>query len=116
MELASGHRKPRRMDTTGREARLAGAPPLGRFNTWRTGLATFAARIERRLTATERAAILARCSVIDEEVLQARTDLIFGLADAPKRVAGHSRVVDAEKALDSVHASIEQIKQRLHQS
>lgn len=116
MELASKDRKPRRMDTTSRDARRAVATTLARFNNWRTDLATFDARIERRLTDAERARILVRCSAIDEEVLQARTDLIFGLSDAPQRVAGHSRVVDAEKALDSVQASIEQIRQRLHPS
>ena len=37
----------------------------------------------------------------------ARADLISNLMGAPRKVAGHSRVVDIEKAIDSPEAAID---------
>jgi hypothetical protein len=46
-------------------------------------------------------------------VHQARTDILLALADTPARLAGHSRVVDVERALDSVDTAVRAVELRL---
>ena len=70
---------------------------------------------ERRFNEAERKAMLERCAAIEGELLMARTDLIEGLADAPQKVAGHSRVVDVERALDNIETAVEALRKRLSQ-
>jgi hypothetical protein len=55
------------------------------------------------------------CSLIATAIAEARTDLIIELAEAPAKVTGHSRVVDAERALDNVEAALAET-QRLMRS
>lgn len=103
----------RQTDTSNAQARHAIGSTLAQFGAWRSDLARYAAKVERRLSSAERSAILARCDEIDGQLREARTDLIIGLAEAPKKVAGHSRVGDVEKALDGVEMTVAQIRGRL---
>jgi hypothetical protein len=104
----------RRMtDTSTAEARRVLAGALAQFGDWRSDLANFSARAGRGLTAADRAAMLKRCDAIAAELLDVRTALILDLADAPPKVAGHSRVVDVEKALDGVEAQAAELRRRL---
>ena len=70
---------------------------------------------ERRFTEADRKAMLERCAAIEGELMMVRTDLIVGLADAPQKVAGNSRVVDVERALDNIEAAVEALRQKLTQ-
>lgn len=88
-------------------------PTLTHFNAWRSDLAKFAVRAERHNGDRDRRAMLERCVAIEAEVLDARTDLIIELAEAPRAIAGHSRVADVEKALDNIEATLKEIERRL---
>jgi hypothetical protein len=114
MELQSEPRKRRVMDTSNRDAREVIADVLGRFADWRQALAHFQARAERGFSASERADTLERCAQIEAELMAARTGLILSLADAPRQVAGNSRVVDVERALDNIEAAIAALRAKLH--
>jgi hypothetical protein len=109
MELKSK----RQTDTSNAEARRAIAASWSRFSPWRSDIAHFNARAERGASARERDEMLARCATIETELLAARTDLIVNLAGSPPRVAGHSRVVDVEKALDNIEQAVSELRQRL---
>src|SRR5690606_36725665 len=88
-------------------------PTLTQFNAWRSDLASFAVRAGRRAGEPERRAMLARCAAIEAELLAARTDLIIELAEAPRVIAGHSRLADVEKALDNIEATLKDPERRL---
>ena len=100
-------------DTSTAEARQLLAGALAQFGDWRSDLARFSARAGRGLTPADRAAMLERCDAIEAELREVRTSLIVDLADAPPKVAGHSRVVDVEKALDGVEAQAAALRRRL---
>ena len=57
-----------------------------------------------------------RCDEIAREISDVRGDLILDLADAPRPVAGHSRVVDVEKALDNIETSLRDVRARLSET
>lgn len=110
MELKSR----RQTDTSNAEARRAIAESWSQFSPWRSDLAHFNARAERGASERDRAEMLARCAMIETEVLATRTDLIVNLAGSPPRVAGHSRVVDVEKALDNIEQSLRELRRKLN--
>lgn len=88
-------------------------PTLTQFGAWRSAVARMAVRAERLIGDRDRAAMLARCAAIEAELRAARTDLILELADAPRAVAGHSRVADVEKALDGLEAALRDVRRHL---
>ena len=88
-------------------------PTLTHFNVWRSDLASFAVRAERHHGDGDRQAMLERCAAIEEELRAARTDLILELGEAPRAIAGHSRVADLERALDNIEATLDEIRRRL---
>jgi hypothetical protein len=106
-------RKRRVVDTSNGEARRAVQATLAQFNAWRLDLARFAALAERRSDETGRAKMLQRCGEIERELLEARTELIIGLANSPRKVSGNSRVVDVERALDNVEAGLTRLRSQL---
>jgi hypothetical protein len=108
--------QPRRQtDTSNVVVREALRPTLAHFNDWRSDLARLAVQSERRFSETEREAMLARCAAIAEGLLAARTDLLLELAEAPPRIAGHSRVADVEKALDNIETALADVQRKLTQ-
>ena len=113
MELQSEPRKRRVMDTSNAQARQALADVLTRFADWRDDLARIQARMERRYSAADRADMLARCAAIEDGLMAARTELLLTLADAPQRVAGNSRVVDVERALDNIETVVKAVRRKL---
>lgn len=115
MQLEQGEHKRRVMDTSNGDARRAVAETLAQFGPWRLDLAQFMAHVERGISSSDREKMLARCRAIEDELLAARTELIVSLAEAPQRVAGHSRVVDVERALDNIEASVTALRAKLTQ-
>ena len=113
MQLDDAPRKPRIVDTSNKDARLAVVDLLERFSTWREDLARYAAQVKRDGTRAEIETILQRCDDIERDLMDARTELLNRLADAPQRVAGNSRVVDLERALDNTEASVNALRQQL---
>ena len=103
----------RRTDQSNVKARAAVAATLDRFGAWRRRLAVFEVSAERRFSPEERAAMLAQCVQIERELAAARTELLLSLADAPQPVAGHSRVVDVEKALDNIETALAGVRRKL---
>lgn len=103
----------RAVDSSNREARLAVAPTLEQFSAWRSVLATLSVRAERRSTQADRQAMLARCDAIEGEIAEARIGLLAELADAPQKVAGHSRVADVERALDAIEMELAKLRGKL---
>jgi hypothetical protein len=103
----------RQSDQSGMLARQAIGHTLDQFSHWRSELASFAARVERRFNGTERETMLQRCASIEAEVLEARTDLLLELAEAPQNVRGHSRVTDVERALDGIETTLRDIQRKL---
>ena len=93
--------------------REALAPTLTQFTAWRSDLARFAARADRPSGDRERRMMLERCAGIEAELRAARTELIIELGEAPQAIAGHSRVSDVERALDSIEAALADICRRL---
>ena len=103
----------RTMDRSNAKARDAVAATQQRFALWRSDLARFSARVERRFSGADQKEMLSRCTVIAGEVQRARTELIVNLMDAPRRVVGNSRVVDVEKALDNIDATLGTLRRKL---
>jgi hypothetical protein len=104
--------QPRRraMDHTNQHARKAVADVLQRFTPWREAIAHMSGCVQLgRVNAIERGRMLDDCKKIEGEIAEARIDLLLQLADAPSKLTGHSRVVDAERALDNVEASLSQL-------
>lgn len=104
------------MDTSNQDARRAIASVLDAFARWRQDLARFSALADRPHTESEAQVILGRCIEMEGEVMAARTSLLIALADAPPRVAGNSRVVDVERALDNTEASLSLVRMALNWS
>ena len=105
---------PRRaIDRSDQLARAALAEALTRFPRWRDDVARFAISVEKAKRTGDKAPILGRCEEIAREIAEVRTELILNLAEAPPRVCGHSRVVDIEKALDNIEATLSQVRTQL---
>lgn len=115
MQLEEQPRRQRVVDNSNGQARRAVADTIPLFGKWRLDLARFEVIIARRFTADERQTMLARCAEIEAELLAARTELIVNLAEAPQQVAGHSRVVDVERALDNIETSMQALRGKLTQ-
>ena len=113
MELHDEPRKRRVMDTSNAQARQALADVLTRFGEWRDEIARMQARMERRYSDADRADMLGRCAAIEDGLMAARTELLLTLADAPQRVAGNSRVVDVERALDNIETAVKAVRRKL---
>jgi hypothetical protein len=88
-------------------------PTLAQFNGWRSDLASFAVRAQRHAGDRDRQKMLERCAAIEDELRTARTDILLELAEAPRTIAGHSRVADVEKALDSIETALRDVRRRL---
>jgi hypothetical protein len=115
MELEHQPRR-RAIDHSNREARRAVADVIDRFTRWRVAIANMSGRAELgRLTAVDRERMLKDCMEIENEIAEARTDLLLELADAPVKVTSHSRVVDAERALDNVEVSLAGVRRLIAQ-
>jgi hypothetical protein len=85
---------------------------LIRFDDWRNDLALVSSRAGRSHSEAERAAMLFTCDRIRGEVIEARAEIIAGLAETPS-VRGHDRIVDVERALDEVDATIRALRLKL---
>jgi hypothetical protein len=103
----------RKIDRSDQIAREALADALTFFPKWRGDVARFAIRAERLRGEAEREPMLSRCDEIAQEIAEVRADLILDLSEAPQRVAGHSRVVDIERALDNIEATLRDVRARL---
>ena len=87
------------------------AETMDRFPGWRQRCAFMAAAAAR--PDSDPAPLVEDCATIRAEVQEARTDILLALSDAPPRLAGHSRVVDVERALDSVEAAVQAVERQL---
>ncbi|MEO6180714.1 MAG: hypothetical protein ABIP15_13220 [Devosia sp.] len=105
--------KRRATDRSNTDAQEALSTLVTQFAAWRQDIAKFGQLAERRISTSQRQVMLDRCAAIADEVLAARTELILTLADAPSRVAGNSRVVDMERALDGVERSVGELVRKL---
>jgi hypothetical protein len=103
----------RSVDRSDQIAREALADALTFFPKWRGDVARFAISADRVRRASEREPMVERCEEIAREIAEVRADLILDLSDAPQRVAGHSRVVDIEKALDNIESALRDVQARL---
>jgi len=103
----------RTVDRSDQIAREALADALTFFPKWRGDVARFAIRADRVRRESEREPMLSRCDEIAQEIAEVRADLILDLSEAPQRVSGHSRVVDIEKALDNIEATLRDVRARL---
>lgn len=99
-----------------RDAKLAISDVVSQFERWRYALTLMNAKLDRPHSDAERQMMTEQCALIRGELTEARTELILRLADAPRRVSGHSRVVDVERALDGVDAMLDDLDGRLKPS
>ena len=95
------------------QVRAALADALTHFPAWHDDLARLEVRTARGVAARDLNAMATRCGEISREIAELRSDLIFLLADTPQAIAGHSRVVDIEKALDSLEAKLAGVQKQL---
>jgi hypothetical protein len=102
----------RAMDRSNQDARKAVSIVLERFTPWRLAIARMTGRAGMStLSPRDLATMAEACSMIAKGIAEARTDLIIELADAPLKVTSHSRVVDAERALDNVESALADLRQ-----
>ena len=92
----------RAVDTSNKDARLAVADVATRLEPLRHQVALITAKAQRPLTPAARDAMMRECTAIRRATELARVDLLERLLEAPRKVAGHSRVTDIEKALDNL--------------
>lgn len=93
--------------------RAALAEVLTHFPAWHDDLARLEVRSARGVPGRELPAMADRCGEIAREIAEVRTDIIFLLADTPRDIAGHSRVVDIEKALDNIEMKLAGVQKQL---
>jgi hypothetical protein len=112
------HPRPRAVDHSNQYARKAVSDIVDRFTPWRLAIAQMKGRAQHRrvLSREERQDMLDQCDGIANGLLQARTDLLIDLAEAPIKVTAHSRVVDVERALDNLEASLLDLRHILEQA
>lgn len=114
MTFELGHRPKRRaVVRDNQDARAAIADVVSRIADWRYTLTLLSAKAGRPHSESERRTMLAQCSEIRGRLVEARTDLLIRLADAPARLSGHSRVVDVERALDGIEATLDGLDRQL---
>ena len=85
-----------------REASAAISDIVEGLEPLRTKLAFIGAKSSRSRTASEGAVLLQECLWIESSIAEARTLLVLRLMDALAVVSGHSRVLDVERAIDSL--------------
>jgi len=90
--------------------RLAVADVMSKLEPLQARVAFLAAKGGRVRGAVDRKAMEAECQEIEAVVGEVRTELILRLMDAPPLIAGHSRILDIEKALDSIERSVKQTR------
>jgi hypothetical protein len=93
--------------------RLAVADLMPKLDPVQARLAFIAAKAGRVRRDTDRQTLDAECREIEAVVGEIRTELILRLMEAPPQIAGHSRVLDIEKALDSIERSLRQTRRVL---
>jgi hypothetical protein len=103
-----GHREasPERREARDAQAALVGT--IARMETWQNRTKVLQALVLRQ--ASDRSSILAEAKSLRAQIVDARTDILMILADASAAVAGNSRVVDVEKALDTLDETLKQIE------
>lgn len=101
------------MTSSDQQVRTALADALSHFPAWHDDLARLEVRTARGVPGREKAAMADRCGEIAREIAEVRTDIIYVLADEPQLIAGHSRVVDIEKALDNLEKKLAGVKRQL---
>ena len=97
---------PYRKDSLDAQAALAST--ISKMETWQTRTKVLQALAIR--AASDRSSILAEAKTLRGQIVEARTEIILILADAAAGVAGHSRVVDVEKALDTLDVALKRIE------
>ncbi len=98
-----------------RQARSAIAEVASRLSTLHGRVRFITASALHARVARSYEKLLAECDEIGKAISEARTELIVNLMDAPSRVAGHSRVVDVEKSLDSLERALSEARRALRQ-
>jgi hypothetical protein len=93
--------------------RRAVADLMAKLDPLQARLAFIAAKASRVRRDLDRQTLQAECREIEETVSEVRTELILRLMDAPPQIAGHSRILDIEKALDSIARSLKQTRRVL---
>jgi hypothetical protein len=104
--VSSPHLSPNRVPiahvVARREASAAISDIVEQLEPMRTRLALIGAKARHVTTRSERAALQQGCLKIQSSISEARTLLLLRLMDAPAVVSGHSRVLDVERAIDSL--------------
>ena len=103
----------RKTDKSNQLVRRALADSIDQIGRWRMDAALIEARAARRLSDEERVALRRQCTTIEAGIMEIRTGLIVDLAEAPSRIKAHSRVVDVEKALDNLEATLGDLQRHL---
>jgi hypothetical protein len=109
------HRAPPTDMAAAREARAAIAQVAAELAVLHGKVALIAARARHPESGTTRAQLVNECRRVEDAVLAARTELIVRLMDTPPSVAGHSRVVDVEKSLDSLERALAEARSALRE-
>jgi hypothetical protein len=76
-------------------------------------VAVMAVHAQRRVSTTDRLRMVGRCGEIEGEIINARTDILLHLVDAPRKVTSNTKVTDAERALDNLLGSVVNVRRLL---
>ena len=101
------------MTSSDQHVRAALADALSHFPAWHDDLARLEVRTARGVKGRDLPAMADKCGEIEREIAEVRTDIIFVLADTPRDIAGHSRVVDIEKAFDNLELKLAGVRKQL---
>jgi hypothetical protein len=117
MELNSELPRRRRvLDRSNAHARKAVVDVGKNLGPLRARTAVIAARADRALSLSEREQLVDECRSIAAAFQASRVELLMNLMDAPRKVTGNSRVVDIERAIDSLELAVAQVLRRLKAS
>jgi hypothetical protein len=109
MDDVDGLPRRRVVDTSNRDVRRALAASIEQIGQWRSEVALLKARAAH-FNGAGTDHLFRRIGEVEAGIMEIRTELLLDFADAPQKIKSHSRVVDVERALDNLEATLRDVR------